>query len=63
MPRVGAQATQATAYTGALNVFATDPFGLYISGDNSVTGVSSKAWGWKAHGITVLLATNTSVNK
>ena len=56
-------AAQATAYTGAEKVFATDPFGIYISGDNSITGVSSKVSGWKAHGITVVLATNASVNK
>lgn len=56
-------AAQAAAYTGAETVFATDPFGIYISGDNSITGVSSKVTGWKAHGITVLLATNTSANK
>ena len=55
--------TQATAYTGAEKVFATDPFGIYISGDNSITALSSKVQGWKPHGITPIVATNTTVNK
>ena len=55
--------TQATAYAGAEKVFATDPFGIYISGDNSITALSSKVQGWKPHGITPIVATNTTVNK
>jgi peptide/nickel transport system substrate-binding protein len=55
--------TQATAYTGAEKVFATDPFGIYISGDNSITALSSKVQGWKPHGITPIVATNTTVSK
>jgi peptide/nickel transport system substrate-binding protein len=57
------QATQSTAYTQAVKVLATDPFGIYISADNAIYGVSSKVAGWKAHGITVVLGTNTTVNK
>jgi len=57
------QATQTTAYTAAAKVFATDPFGIYISADNALYGLSSKVSGWKAHGITVVLGTNTTVNK
>jgi peptide/nickel transport system substrate-binding protein len=57
------QAAQTTAYTAAAKVFATDPFGIYISADNALYGLSSKVSGWKAHGITVVLGTNTTVNK
>ena len=57
------QAAQTAAYTQAEKVFATDPFGIYISADNSITALSSKVQGWKAHGITVVLGTNTTVNK
>jgi peptide/nickel transport system substrate-binding protein len=57
------QAAQTTAYTQAAKVLATDPFGIYISADNALYGLSSKVSGWKAHGITVVLGTNTSVNK
>jgi len=56
-------ATQTSAYTGAEKVFATDPFGIYISGDNSITALSSKVQGWKAHGVTPIIATNTTVSK
>ena len=49
--------------TAAAKVFATDPFGIYISADNALYGLSSKVSGWKAHGITVVLGTNTTVNK
>jgi peptide/nickel transport system substrate-binding protein len=55
--------TQATAYTQAEKVFATDPFGIYISADNSITALSSKVQGWKPHGITPILGTNTTVSK
>jgi len=44
-------------------VFATDPFGIYISGDNSITALSSKVQGWKPHGITPIVATNTTISK
>jgi peptide/nickel transport system substrate-binding protein len=57
------QAAQTTAYTAAAKVLATDPFGIYISADNALYGLSSKVSGWKAHGITVVLGTNTTVNK
>ena len=56
-------AAQATAYAGAEKAFATDPFAIYISADNAVYGLSSKVQGWKAHGITVVLGTNATVNK
>jgi peptide/nickel transport system substrate-binding protein len=56
------QAAQNTAYAQAEKVFATDPFGIYISADNALYGVSSKVSGWKAHGITVVLGTNTTNN-
>lgn len=54
---------QATAYAGAEKAFATDPFAIYISADNALYAASSKVQGWKAHGITVVLGTNTTVNK
>jgi peptide/nickel transport system substrate-binding protein len=54
---------QTAAYTQAEKVFATDPFAIYISADNSITALSSKVQGWKAHGITPMLGTNTTVNK
>ncbi|HEY8786892.1 MAG TPA: ABC transporter substrate-binding protein [Candidatus Limnocylindria bacterium] len=57
------QATQTTAYTQAEKVLATDPFGIYISADNAIYGLGSKVTGWKAHGITPILGTNTTVNK
>ncbi|MEK6227305.1 MAG: ABC transporter substrate-binding protein [Chloroflexota bacterium] len=57
------QAAQTTAYTQAAKVLATDPFGIYISADNAIYGLSSKVTGWKAHGITPILGTNTTVNK
>jgi peptide/nickel transport system substrate-binding protein len=57
------QATQTTAYTQAAKVLATDPFGIYISADNAIYGVNSKVTGWKAHGITVVLGTNTTAAK
>jgi peptide/nickel transport system substrate-binding protein len=57
------QAAQTSAYTQAAKVLATDPFGIYISADNALYGVSSKVSGWKPHGITPILATNTTANK
>ncbi|MDP9320821.1 MAG: ABC transporter substrate-binding protein [Chloroflexota bacterium] len=57
------QATQTTAYTQAAKVLATDPFGIYIDADNALYGVNSKVSGWKAHGITVVLGTNTTAAK
>jgi peptide/nickel transport system substrate-binding protein len=57
------QPTQTAAYTQAAKILATDPFGIYISADNALYGLSSKVSGWKAHGITVVLGTNTTVNK
>src|SRR6266550_499206 len=57
------QAAQTTAYTQAAKVLATDPFGIYISADNALYGVNSKVSGWKAHGITVILGTNTTAAK
>ena len=57
------QAAQTTAYTQAAKVLATDPFGIYISADNALYGVSSKVTGWKAHGITPILGTNTTAAK
>jgi peptide/nickel transport system substrate-binding protein len=57
------QAAQTAAYAQAEKVLATDPFGIYISADNALYGLSSKVSGWKAHGITVVLGTNTTVNK
>ena len=56
-------AAQTAAYAQAEKVLATDPFGIYISADNALYGVSSKVSGWKAHGITVILGTNTTVSK
>ena len=57
------QTTQTAAYTQAVKVLATDPFGIYISADNALYGVNSKISGWKAHGITVVLGTNTTAAK
>src|SRR5581483_1096771 len=57
------QAAQTAAYTQAAKVFATDPFALYISADNALYALGSKVTGWKAHGITVVLGTNTTVSK
>jgi peptide/nickel transport system substrate-binding protein len=57
------QTAQTTAYTQAAKVLATDPFGIYISADNALYGVNSKVSGWKAHGITVILGTNTTAAK
>jgi ABC-type transport system substrate-binding protein len=57
------QSAQTAAYTQAAKVLATDPFGIYISADNALYGLSSTVSGWKAHGITVVLGTNTTVNK
>ena len=55
------QSAQNQAYTQAVKVLATDPFGIYISADNALYGVSKKVSGWKPHGITVVLGTNASV--
>ena len=57
------QAAQTAAYTQAAKVLATDPFGIYISADNALYGVNSKVTGWKAHGITPILGTNTTAAK
>ena len=57
------QNAQTAAYAQAEKVFATDPFGIYISADNSITALSSKVSGWKAHGTTVVLGTNTTVTR
>ena len=57
------QTAQITAYTQAAKVLAADPFGIYISADNALYGLSSKVSGWKPHGITPIIGTNTTVNK
>ena len=57
------QTAQTAAYTQAAKVLATDPFGIYISADNALYGVNSKVTGWKAHGITPILGTNTTAAK
>ena len=57
------QAAQKTAYQAAAKVFATDPFAIYLNSTNALYGVSSKVSGWKAHGITVVLGTDTTVKQ
>ncbi len=57
------QGQQKTAYEKAVDVFGRDPFALYLSGNNNLTGVSKKVQGWKPHGITVVLGTNAAVSK
>jgi peptide/nickel transport system substrate-binding protein len=56
-------AAQDTAYKKAVEVFGRDPFAIYITSANSLTGVSKKVTGWKSHGITVVLGTNAKVSK
>jgi peptide/nickel transport system substrate-binding protein len=55
------QAAQDAAYKKAVEVFGRDPFAIYLTAANSLTGVSKKVTGWKAHGITVMLGTNAKV--
>jgi peptide/nickel transport system substrate-binding protein len=57
------QAKQKAAYEKVVEIFARDPFALYLSGNNNLTGVSKKVAGWKPHGITVVLGTNATVSK
>ena len=56
-------AAQHTAYTEAAKVLATDPFGIYLNSTSALYGLSSKVQGWKPHGITVILGTDTTVSK
>lgn len=51
---------QTTAYAKAVEVFAKDPFALYLYAGNALYGVSKKVQGWKSHGITVVLGTNAT---
>jgi peptide/nickel transport system substrate-binding protein len=55
------QAAQEAAYKKAVEVFARDPFAIYLDNANNLTGVSKKVQGFKPHGITVVLGPRATV--
>jgi peptide/nickel transport system substrate-binding protein len=55
------QTAQEAAYKKAVEVFARDPFAIYLDNANNLTGMSKKVQGFKPHGITVVLGTRATV--
>jgi len=55
------QAKRDTAYKQAVKVLADDPYAIYLYQLKSLTGMSSKVTGWKAHGTSYVLFTNAAI--
>lgn len=49
------------AYKKAVEVFARDPFAIYLNANNTLTGMNKKVQGWRAHSATYLIGTRASV--
>ena len=45
----------------AVKVLADDPYAIYLYQLKSLTGMSSKVTGWKAHGTSYVLFTNAMI--
>jgi peptide/nickel transport system substrate-binding protein len=57
------QAKRDTAYKQAVKALADDPYAIYLYQLKSLTGVSSKVQGWKAHATSYVILTNAKVNQ
>jgi peptide/nickel transport system substrate-binding protein len=55
------QAKRDTAYKQAVSILADDPYAIYLYQLKSLTGMSSKVSGWKAHGTSYVLFTNAAI--
>jgi len=55
------QAKRDTAYKQAVSIMADDPYAIYLYQIKSLTGMSSKVSGWKAHGTSYVLFTNATI--
>jgi peptide/nickel transport system substrate-binding protein len=55
------QAKRDGAYKDAVKVMADDPYAVYLFQLKSLTGLSSKVTGWKAHSTSYVLFTNAKV--
>jgi peptide/nickel transport system substrate-binding protein len=55
------QAKRDAAYQQAVKVLNDDPYAIYLYQLKSLTGLSSKVSGWKAHGTSYFLFTNAKV--
>ena len=47
---------------GFETILADDPYAVYLWQLQSLTGLTSKVKGWKAHAVTYVLMTNASVS-
>ena len=56
------QAKRDTAYKQAVQILADDPYAIYLFQLKSLTGLSSKVSGWKAHSTAYLIFTNAKVS-
>ena len=56
------QAKRDTAYKQAVQILADDPYAIYLFQLKSLTGLSSKVSGWKAHSTAYLILTNAKVS-
>jgi len=57
------QSKRDTAYKQAVKALADDPYAIYLFQLKSLTGVSSKVQGWKAHPTSYLILTNAKVSQ
>jgi peptide/nickel transport system substrate-binding protein len=56
------QAKRDTAYQQAVQLLADDPYAIYLYQLKSLTGLSSKVSGWKAHSTSYVILTNAKVS-
>jgi peptide/nickel transport system substrate-binding protein len=57
------QAKRETAYKQAVAALADDPYAIYLYQLKSLTGLSSKVSGWKAHSTSYVIFTNARVGQ
>ncbi len=56
------QSKRDTAYKEAVRIVADDPYAIYLFQLKSLTGLSSKVSGWKAHSTSYVLSTNARLS-
>jgi peptide/nickel transport system substrate-binding protein len=57
------QAKRETAYKQAVSALADDPYAIYLYQLKSLTGLSTKVTGWKAHSTSYVIFTNAKVSQ
>ena len=55
------QAKREVAYQQLAEVFSRDPFAIYLSATNALTGLAKRVQGWKPHAVTYIIGTRALV--